>query len=111
MSAAVVNGVDGVVRIAIRATIFGAWAVHQSHDIGDGTSESFHHGYVVTHVDTGRALPPQLVNHLSKAQADAIARALSVEVDAGDFSALKPSPEAKAHARRIVDRVLVETSS
>jgi hypothetical protein len=110
MSAAAVNGVDGVVRIAIRATIFGAWAVHQSHDIGDDTIDAFHHGYVVTHVDTGRALPPKVCNHLSKAQAEAIAHALSIEVDAGDFSAPNPSPEAKAHARRIVDRILAESS-
>jgi hypothetical protein len=68
--------VEGVVRIAVRAHIFGRWAVHRSVEPGDESS------FVVTHVQTGRSIPSNVATGLERYQAEAIARALD---EAGDL--------------------------
>jgi hypothetical protein len=74
-------GVRGEVRIAIQASIFGRWAVHQSRDVDDDPTSK--RGYVVTHVESGLAIPGYVVNDLEEYQAEAIASALD---KAGDLA-------------------------
>ncbi|HET9063739.1 MAG TPA: hypothetical protein VFO62_10660 [Candidatus Binatia bacterium] len=91
------------------ATIFGRWAVHQSHDIGD--TERTHHGFVVTHVETGKTLPMNLVNHLRRYQAEEIARTLDA---AGDIAGLlddKVNVAAAKTVSRLVYEALAEVDS
>lgn len=59
--------------VPIRASVFGAWAVHQA--LGGVP------GYAITHVETGACLPPRLIGlDLTETEAIRVALALDREI-------------------------------
>lgn len=80
-------GVAATILVAIPAIVFGGWAAHPAfwYSEEDGRAvgmdggvlvDPSEVGWVVTHIATGRALPLDLVDRLTRSEAIAIASAL-----------------------------------
>jgi hypothetical protein len=103
-----IPGELGVIRIAIEAFVYGRWAAHQAFTGAEKAGENGKTGWVVTNIKTGLAIPPDVVNGLTRFEAEAVALALDEAgplaemLAAGDHDADRPT------RRAIIDAIIAQ---
>lgn len=102
-----VIGHMGHIRIAIGAVVFGRWAAHGAFRHDDHFMIENAEGWVVTHVESGCSIPPDVINNLSREQAERIAAALEAEPDIDGFTG-RPNPRLRARVQAVIERALAE---
>jgi hypothetical protein len=98
----------GHIQIWIGAVIFGRWAAHAAF-VGEGHNGRGVAGWVVTHIKTGRSIPPEILNGLDRDEAEAIARSLDEAGRAVEVVATRQygsDETARVDGRALLDSVI-----